>query len=216
MDAHPTPESLLRRAAGGDQAAREAVLAELYPRIRGIVHRQLEGDFRKNHRWMLPLFSTGDIVQEVFLGVVQDLDRFEPRGEGGLLAWVTAQVRHRILDLVRHHEALRRDRRREVVVADEHGDPVSFAGAVPTPSRCAELSEALAAWTRLLTELPARDRELLELRSTDDLGWREIAERLGFPSDEAARAAHRYLRAKLAVRLGRLGLHADPEREGAP
>jgi len=215
MDVPPAPdasESLLRLAAGGDQAARDALLRELYPRVRTIVHRELAGDFRRNHKWILPLFSTGDIVQDVFLGVIHDLHRFEPRA-GGLFAWVVVQVRNRILDIVRHHEALRRDRRREVVVEDEHGDPVSFAGDTPTPSRCAELSETLSSWTRLMSELSARDRDLLELRSADGLGWREIAERLGFPSDEAARAAHRYLRARLAVRLRKLGIRTDPTGE---
>jgi hypothetical protein len=49
-------------------------MARCYPKVRAIVHNQLEHDFRKHHRWILPLFSTGDIVQEVFVGVVNGID----------------------------------------------------------------------------------------------------------------------------------------------
>jgi RNA polymerase sigma factor (sigma-70 family) len=199
-------EQLLRRAAAGDQDAVAAVVRDLYPTVQRMVHKQLERDFRRQHDWMIPLFSTGDIVQDVFLGVVRDLERFEPRTEQSLHGWLATLVKHRILDTVRHHEALRRDRRRDVVVTNEAGDPVSFAGNEPTPSRCAELGEVLGSWEQVLEDLSERERRLLELRLTDNRPWLEIAEQLAFPSHEAARFAFRYLKAKLLVRLRKLGV----------
>lgn len=66
----------LELARAGDQDARNQILERFYPKVRELVHKKLEHDFRKNHRWILPLFSTGDIVQEVFVGVVNGAEGF--------------------------------------------------------------------------------------------------------------------------------------------
>jgi DNA-directed RNA polymerase specialized sigma24 family protein len=49
--------------------------------------------------------------------------------------------------------------------------------------------------------LSARQRALLELRLVDDRSWRDIAERLDYPSEDAARMAFASLRARLLAKL---------------
>ena len=69
--------STVDRTVGGDLEARDALVRQFYPRVRELVHRELQRGFRQRHRWILPLFSTGDIVHEVFQQVLAELERFE-------------------------------------------------------------------------------------------------------------------------------------------
>ena len=57
--------STLEAAAGGDAAARNQLIERYADRVRSRVHAELEQDFRRNHRWILPLFSTRDVVQDM-------------------------------------------------------------------------------------------------------------------------------------------------------
>ena len=67
--------------------------------------------------------------------------------------------------------------------------PASVTG----PVTAAELSEDKERLYRVLTRLPPDQRELIHLRLWQDRSWREIADRLGLASDDAARM--RYARA---------------------
>jgi RNA polymerase sigma-70 factor (ECF subfamily) len=45
--------------------------------------------------------DAGDLVQEVFLAVSQDLERFEHRGPGSFRGWLRGITRHKLLDYYR-------------------------------------------------------------------------------------------------------------------
>jgi RNA polymerase sigma factor (sigma-70 family) len=210
--------AVIRRAAGGDAAAIDQVVRDLYPDVRDLVHRELERDFRRSHRWMLPIFSTGDIVQDVFLGTLKALPTFELRDLEGLRGWLAVQVKNRILDTVRRHESLRRDRRKDVALGESTGEGPMLVDQEPSPSCSAELGELLHGFEGVVAELSDRERRLIELRLHDERSWREVAAELQFPSEEAARFAFRYLKARLLVKLQRMGLVArtQDESESAP
>ena len=57
-------------AATGDETAQERVVDACYMHVKQLVHRDLEQDFRKRHKWIMPLFSTHDVVHEVLAAVV--------------------------------------------------------------------------------------------------------------------------------------------------
>lgn len=212
--------TLLTRAAGGEAAARELLLRQWYPRVRDLVHRHLERDFRLRHRWLLPLFSTGDFVQEAFLGVVRNFEGLPAAGadgsEGGddaVLRYLSTVVKHRILDAVRHHEAARRDDRR-VAQEPERGMGVLPSAAMdPTPSSQASVVEQLAIYERARAELPQRQQLLLEMRLVDEKPWADVAEDLGYASADAARKAFREAQAKLLVKLRAHGMRPPGETE---
>ena len=211
MIAHPLDlKSQLARAAQGDVAAREAIVTAFQPRVRELVHRELQHDFRKHHRWILAAFSTGDVVQEVFLSVLAGIATFDGDGDDAFARFLATLVKHRLVDAVRHHEAGRRDARRSVVpetgalrdrgVADD-----------PTPSRLASVGEQLGGFRAALDEFDERERALLELRLVDEAPWRQVAERLGYPSDDAARKAFRGVQSRLLVKLRQRGIGAPGE-----
>jgi RNA polymerase sigma-70 factor (ECF subfamily) len=202
-------QAQLARAAAGDVAAREAIAAQFYPQVRELVHRELQHDFRKHHRWIVAAFSTGDVVQEVFVGVLEGLAGFDG-DEAAFPRFLATLVKHRLVDAVRHHEAARRDARKAV----EPGTAVLGArgGANdPTPSLAAALSEQLGAFRAALAEFPERERLLLELRLVDEAPWHDVAARLGYPSDDAARKAFRGVQSRLLVKLRRRGVRAPGE-----
>jgi RNA polymerase sigma factor (sigma-70 family) len=194
-------QTTLTAAAGGDAAARERLVARCYPDVQRLVHRDLERDFRARHRWILPLFSTHDVVHEVLVAVVRDLADTQFAGPELFFAYLGTLVRHRLLDAVRFHEAARRDGRREA------GEPVDGLAAMAadgrevTPTLAASLGERAGMVRQALAELPERQRRLLELRLLEDCTFPVIREALGYASDETARQACHEAQARLLVKL---------------
>ncbi len=192
-------------AIAGDRDAQAELIRRFYPQVQQMVHRELERDFRKQHKWILPLFSTGDIVQEVFTGVMQSLDDFEVEDEESFARYLTTLVKHRLVDALRHHEAGRRDARRQVAppTSAESGGPVDD----PTPSIAAAISEQLTAFREVLDTFQMRERTLLELRLVEQEQYADVAQKLGYPTADAARKAFNQAQAKLVVKLKRRGIH---------
>ena len=186
--------ALVARAAGGEADARNALVERYQPRLRSMVHRELEQDFRRSHRWMLPVFSTRDVVQDVFVGLMHSLDAEEAEfpNEAAFLAYLATMVRHRLLDAVRFHEAKRRDARRRATpdTDDESGEsgPIERpdeSGVVPDVA--AQLAEHAALLREVLDALPERHRVLVQMRVVDGATFGEIATALGYASQETAR-----------------------------
>lgn len=188
-------------AAAGDRLAQEQVVTTCLPEVRALVHRELQQDFRLRHRWILPLFSTQDVVHEVLAAVVQDLADTQFAGAAPFCAYLGTLVRHRLLDAVRFHEAARRDGRKQV------GEPTAGMAAVAadrreaTPTLAASLGERASLVRDALGELPERHRRLLEMRLLEDATFPQIREALGYASDETARQACLDAQAKLLVKL---------------
>ncbi len=188
-------------AAAGDGAARDRLVGLCYGTVRARVHRELEGDFRKQHKWILPLFSTTDVVHEVLVGVVKDLADTDFVGPEPFFAYLGTLVRHRLLDAVRFHEAARRDGRKQVAEPTGGIAGVAADRREATPTLAASLGERAALVREALTELPERQRRLLEMRLLEDATFPVIKAALGYASDETARQAFHDAQAKLLVKL---------------
>ncbi|MFK7742234.1 MAG: RNA polymerase sigma factor [Planctomycetota bacterium] len=190
-------------AAAGDTDACEQVVMHCYAPVKRLVHRDLEQDFRKRHRWIMPLFSTHDVVHEVLAAVVRDLTDTSFAGPEKFYAYLGTLVRHRLLDAVRFHEAARRDDRKKVA---EPTSGISAVAAAPdgreeTPTMAASLGERAGLVRDALQELPERQRRMLELRLLEDKTFPQIRDALGYSSDETARQAFQDAQARLLVKL---------------
>jgi RNA polymerase sigma factor (sigma-70 family) len=197
----PELHAAIVAAARGDQAAQERVVAACYADVKRLVHRDLEQDFRQRHRWILPLFSTHDVVHEVLMAVVRDLADTQFAGPEPFFAYLGTLVRHRLLDAVRCHEAARRDGRRQVAEPTAGLAGVAADAREATPTFAAALGERAALVREALAELPERQRRLLELRLLEDATFPVIKEALGYASDETARQACHDAQARLLVKL---------------
>lgn len=188
-------------SAAGDVAARERLVGACYSPVSARVHRELQQDFRKQHKWIMPLFSTTDVVHEVLVAVVKDLADTEFVAPEPFFAYLGTLVRHRLLDAVRFHEAARRDGRKQVAEPTAGMAEVAADGREATPTLAASLVERAALVREALTELPERQRRLLEMRLLEDATFPSIKVALAYASDETARQAFHDAQAKLLVKL---------------
>jgi len=144
--------ALLTRLVSGDKSA----LAELYDLHSRLVNRlalRILGDAA----------DTEDVVQEVFLQVWRQADRYDP-GRGTPEAWLVTIARTRALDRLR-----RRIARREQ--SDE---------TAPTPAHTPATESGVAVRKALATLSPDQ-RRAVELAYYSGLTQAEIAEVLGTP-----------------------------------
>ncbi|MCA8953047.1 MAG: sigma-70 family RNA polymerase sigma factor [Planctomycetes bacterium] len=190
----------LAAARRGERQALDALFERFYARVQAQVHQLLVRDLRDRRPWLASMFSTGDVVQEVFVRVLRDLPEFRGESEAEFVGYLAAIMKNRLRDAVRFHEALQRDRRR-VQSADEEAPaarPEDPADRLITCDELARYSDALARCSQ-------RERELLSARFDSDgepPTFAELATRFGYPTEGAARKAFFVVKARLLARLG--------------
>lgn len=193
---------LLATARRGDQTALDRLFDKYYPTVERLAHREIQAGPRTGQPWLLPMLTTGDLVQESCRSVLRDLDRFEGETEGQFIAYLTSVVRNRLRDLVRFHEAVRRDRRRN----EHRTNGCEPAAEMREPLEQLTQEEESHVFYSILADLPARERSLILGRFEERSGYAELAEELGFPSEDAARKAYYRAYARLTTRLARRGI----------
>jgi len=157
-------ESLVRRMAAGDDEALGALYDKWSPVVHGVVSRLLRQPD-----------DVADVVEEAFWQAWRQAARFDP-ARGAVQTWLLTIARSRALDRVR---SLRR--RREEPLEGDDGETVVQQAAEGDPGLDAEASERRRIVVAALSELPAEQREALELGYFGGLSQSEIAERTGQP-----------------------------------
>lgn len=198
----PDLSELVAAAAAGDADATGALARELLPRVHAIVHREIQKRLRLPGDGALARLSTGDVVQDVLLEVLRGLDRWEVPSEDAFVSLLATLVEHRLTDRLRYHHAGLRDVRRHEVA----GPATAGVHDDRTPSRAAMAREQQAIYRQVLATFSDRERALIAMRLEDKVGFNTIAERLAFPTGDAARKAFHVLQGRLATRLRKHGL----------
>lgn len=119
-----------------------------------------------------------DVLQDSFIKVFTSIDRFDFRGEGSLKSWVTRIVANKAIDFLKSKQR------------------ITFVSDVPTDTEDEEPDIELVpseVLTRLIAQLPAGYRIVLNLYVFNQLSHKEIASRLGIREDTSA---SQYYRAK--------------------
>jgi RNA polymerase sigma-70 factor (ECF subfamily) len=150
--AHPSAEMLLREIAQGDRQA----LGDFYDLFAGLVNGLAL-------RILRDVSDAEDVVQEVFVQVWRQAERFDP-SRGAPEAWLCTMARTRALDRLRRRTSRREDR----------GDPPVVAVAAPK-------TEESISVRRALDDLSPDQRRALELAYYEGLTQSEIAKQLGEP-----------------------------------
>ena len=167
-----TTIELLSRARAGDEAAKERLLARCLPALRRWAHGRLPLGARDMH-------DTVDLVQDTVISALRHLDRFEPRHEGALQAYLRQALSNRIKDLLRQKQ--RRPIRTEM--AD---DPVDVA---ISPLERILGQERMDLYEAALEKLRPSDREAIIARVELQYDYEQLAVAIGKPSANAARVA---------------------------
>lgn len=199
-------QDLIGRARKGEAQALGELVTRYLPRVEQQVHLSLSRDARLGRPWLRARFSTGDVVQEVFRSVIQDLTTFSGTSEDGFCGWLATLVRNRIVDAIRLHEAGRRSGRAESPLAAGTG-PLPPSQSTDPAAAAMRIEEAELV-ERALAELDPKTRHLVRARIEGLASFRELAEQLGFGSESGARRAFFEAQSKLALRLAALRAEA--------
>ncbi len=194
---------LLREAREGSQPAMNELLERIYPRVCAVVHRQLESARQKTMRRLLATYSTGDVVQEIFIKVLNGLDGFAGDDEETLINYLGVLVRNTLADRLRYFTADRRDSGHVVdnleVVAASDSSPLNRVSA----------SEQVRLYRVVLRTFPEREQRLLRLRIEGSVPFAILAKELAYPSEDATRKAYNTARSRLLVRLQNRGVRSS-------
>ena len=167
----PTIE-LVIKARAGDRMAVEALLQRCLPPLKRWAHGKLPSSARG-------YLDTGDLVQEAALHAIRRLDAFEPRHVGAMQAYLRQSVINRIRDEIRR---VSRQPAPLELPEDLETDRTS-------PLESAIREETYQRYRQALTQLRARDREMVVARVEIQWSIGEIAQRFELRTIEAARMA---------------------------
>jgi RNA polymerase sigma factor (sigma-70 family) len=178
--------TLLERAQAGDRVALDSLVARYLPRLQRWASGRLP-------RWARDIADTQDLVQETLFQTFKRIERFEPRGEGALMAYLRQAILNRVREELRR--AKRRPTRGELGSEAEDHARSSLEQAIG--------QEAIERYEQALARLRPEDRELVVARI--ELGYtnKEIAELLDKPTPNAARMAVERAVVRLATAMGK-------------
>ena len=157
-----TDADLVRATLGGDLDAFEALVRRHQDAVFAFVRSRLA-----DHA------AADDVAQEAFIAAHRGLRSLDDPAR--FLRWLLGIARHKLLEHLRGAS-----RRPERGAAD--------LDALPAPATGEDPEAVLGA---LFAGLPDEARAVALLRWRDDLGYREIAERLGIPEGTVATILHR-------------------------
>jgi RNA polymerase sigma factor (sigma-70 family) len=185
--------TLLERARAGDRAALDLLIARYLPRMQRWASGRLP-------RWARDMAETQDLVQEALFQTFKRIEKFEPRGEGDLLAYLRKAILNRIRQELRR--AKRRPAKCEIDSLAEDGGRSPLEEAIGR--------EAVECYERALATLRREDSELVVARIELGYSNQEIAERFDKPTANAARMAVERAVVRLAKAMGTVKPEAKP------
>jgi RNA polymerase sigma-70 factor (ECF subfamily) len=153
---------LVRQVRSGDEEAFRALFRRYGPLAKGLAYKVVRQPFMAE-----------EIVQEAFLALWRDPGSYR-EDRGSFRAWLLAAVHHRAVDMVRREEAQRRRGQEQQAEAYEE----DFADSVADRVDLAETKERVRG---ALEDIPAAQRQILELMYFEGKSQSEIADALGLP-----------------------------------
>jgi len=183
---------LVERARAGDHGALERLFERYYPRVRRVVRARMGLRLRA-------LEAPEDIVQNTFIAALGSLGRFEVREDADLIDWFSRLVENQLSDAAKYHGASKRDSLRKVSLDALQRTSSAEVPTTPEPSAPDVLSfeEQARILDECISELAPDHREAIVLRDHAAASWVMVAERLGRPSEAAARELYRRAQVRL-------------------
>jgi RNA polymerase sigma-70 factor (ECF subfamily) len=191
--AEPTDEELLARYRSGDDTA-----------FRTLVRRHQRGLFNFALRQVRAPSTAEDIVQEVFVRVVQNVETFKE--EARFTTWAYTIARNLCIDHLRKRVHRRHPSLDQPATGQDGsdgegptlGEKVADSGA--TAERAAIGAQLQKHITDAVEKLPDDQREVFLLRHVSDLPFKEIAEIVGV-GENTVKSRMRYALERLQAAL---------------
>lgn len=182
-----TDQALAERIGARDSAALDALYQRYARPVYSLAYRILRDSALAE-----------DVTQEVFLKLWWHPETYQPQ-RGALGSWLLSVTHNRAIDLVRRRQ-LRESR---LLPETREGEDRAADGQLD-PSDLAGLQEASAAIRRALAQIPAAQRQAIEMAFFEGKTHAEISAELSEPLGTA----------KTRIRLGMRKLRALLEAEG--
>jgi RNA polymerase sigma factor (sigma-70 family) len=186
-------QGCLQRIRAGDQSSAQALIEHLHPLVRRWVRNHLP---RRE--------SEEDLMQEVFLKLLQKLDSYQPRAGVPFEHWVSRLTVRTCLDALRAERS--RPEWRMADLSEGETEWLDYllnrqADTPHTPDR-----EAKSIVTRLLAQLSPSDRLVLTLLDLEEKSTQEISQLTGWTRPMVKMRAMR-ARRKLRAIAQEMNLH---------
>jgi RNA polymerase sigma-70 factor (ECF subfamily) len=202
-----TEEVVLRRAAGGDEAALAELFGRYRTRLRQMVRLRLD-------RRLQGRVDPSDVLQEAYLDVADQLPHYLRKPEMSFFLWLRLVTGQRLMRLHRQHlGAQMRDAGKEVSLyrgALPQASSVSLAahllGRMTTASQAIARAEIQLQLQSALNGMDPIDREVIALRHFEELSNAETAAVLGIDPPAASKRYVRAMKRLQAVLQGIPGL----------
>jgi RNA polymerase sigma-70 factor (subfamily 1) len=150
------------------------------------------------------LVDPQDVVQDTYFEAFQRLGQFTADNADAALRWLKTIARHRLTDVMRKHNAAKRDHRRTTEQVT-HGSVVDLLHELAvyrrTPSKSAVARELLRTLESSIDRLSTDYRHVVNYRYIDGLSYKEAGERMNRTEDATRMLAGRALQA-LRVEMG--------------
>lgn len=164
-------------AQGGNQLALTKLLTACHRRLRARAAARLPAAMKAKR-------GPEDILQEVYLDVFRQINRFEDRGPGSFLNWLYAILDRKLAAARRAAHYQMRDIDREVTIGTPAADSYwnlldQLYADSGTPSRAVRREEVLRALSACVTDLSEPHRHVIQMRFLDGLSVDDVATRLG-------------------------------------
>jgi RNA polymerase sigma-70 factor (ECF subfamily) len=179
--------AVLRQALAGSDAALDTLYARFGPRLLSFIRLKMGRSLRAR-------LESRDILQATFLKSFEHLDDFDGLNGRSLLGWMMRIAEHEIHDRADFHTRQQRDARRE----DDMGDHPDIVARTRSALSRLILNERAERVEHALASLTEPHRQVILLRSFEELSFPEIAGRLG-KSEDASRML--FARAMTALTL---------------
>ena len=182
MEGQSQIKQWVEAAGRGDALAASKLLATFHPSLLARVSTRLESALRGR-------VEPEDILQQVYLQVIREIDRFDDRGEDSFLHWVTTILDNKLIDARRAAYRQSRNVAREMPAAgDSYWNLLDMIYAdAGTPSRAARKDEAVGALLACVSGLSDLHRQVIQLRFLQGPSGR----RGGCPSRQDGRGRRR-------------------------
>ncbi|MCA8974317.1 MAG: sigma-70 family RNA polymerase sigma factor [Planctomycetes bacterium] len=195
---------LIRQARGGDAES----FGELCDRLSPWLEALIAGQWRGRD----PAFGREDLKSTVLRRAFQHRADFAGEQRAQLAAWLRRIVGHAMLDVIRGARAAKRDRHREVPLAEI---VVDMADDGSTVEDKVVRTEDRTLLRRHLAAMAAKDREVIEAVYLDGMSLANFAARIEI-GREAAKKRHARALQRLAAMFKAAPEHTDPGHDVSP
>jgi len=130
-------------------------------------------------------FNPSDVVQQTLMEAWQGWDGMQAQEEAQRQAWLRKVLANQLAHFVRHYQGVKkRDLTRELSIEQSlHRSAERIEGLLvaqgPSPSQFAVVNEQRAMLADAMEQLPDAYRQVILLRSVEELSHQEVAKRMG-------------------------------------